>query len=67
MSRRVFWFQCTECKDTTEKVIHEDVNPDCGECGGDTNRLIGSPKFCSNTTGRSPALTTKAMNKPFGS
>lgn len=65
--RRMFYFKCNECSVTEERMIKDDNNPNCLMCGGDTERLIGAPKFCGNTTGRSPALATKGMCKPFGS
>jgi hypothetical protein len=48
-------------------MIKEDTNPDCIVCGLETERLIGAPKYSGNSVGRSPALTTKELKKPFGS
>lgn len=64
--RKMFYFKCGECGLTEEHMVSGDKHPKCSECNGFTERLIGAPKFCGNTTGRSPAITTKAMTKPFG-
>jgi len=65
--RRYFYFKCKECEVTEERMINDDNNPSCLVCDGETDRLIGAPKYPGNSTGRSPALATKGMDKPFGS
>lgn len=63
-----FYFKCDSCNATEEIQLksYKDDDPECPHCGGSTIRCIGAPKYCGNSTGKSPALTTKGMDKPFG-
>ena len=48
-------FKCSECEQVEEKRVDDSVLISNCECGGLTKRIVSSPGYFGNSTGRSPA------------
>lgn len=52
-------FKCSDCERIEEKFAEDDVLVSECICGGSATRTISAPGYFGNSTGRSPAATTR--------
>ena len=49
-------FKCGSCNKDYEKLIEDDIKTITCLCGSKAIRLISTPRYFSNTTGKSPCV-----------
>jgi len=52
-------FKCSECKESFERMVTDDVLIVNCECKGLANRQLSAPRVIGNTTGLSPSFSNK--------